>query len=456
MNKTLLLSAFVALCTAQGAYAQLTTHDFKDATFTDDLYGEAISAGGQFNHVSGNGQYAVGYDDQFIVAYQGGAYLWKRTAPDKLEFINTSANRISACDVTNDGTIVGSFEEREDAETESECYPGWRTTDGLWHQLPLPDNYSLKAAKDQMFMEEGRAVTPDGKYIAGNIHIVVDTKDFQGTTLEVLRLTPVLWEKQGDDYILKQLYTGLGKAGVCRVFKDGKATVSTDSINYGTFLVWDISNDGQTIVGMNQASNGVQTPAYIRNGVLTLYVNPDTYEDFAYNTGGICSSIDANGNIYGYYADDKDQRKYFYITPDEKIVYLDNLTSCAAKDGTQFAATSILPYVLDCSEDGQVVAGAGIGVTDYGQFAYPMIASNDDASAIDRTQAAAGVSVDLHADGTLYVNGLYTKAWLYNAAGVLNATAVQGQTLSVKTLPAGTYIVKVETKDGVKTFKVAK
>lgn len=451
--------------TAATANAQKTVYSFQSETWTDDTYGDPYDCRGQFSHVSANGQYAVGCDDQELSASQGGAFLWKRSEPGKINFINTTLNRISAVDVANDGTIVGSFEDRgEDMETNAIAYPGYRTLDGIWTALDVPDNYSLKQAKTNDFMEEARAITPDGKYIAGNVHLVVGSKVVAEQKLEVVYLTPVLWEKNPDGYKLKTVYTGLGAKGKSLTYKDGALVDVADSVNYKQFLVWDISNDGKTIVGVNTADNGGQNPAFIRDGRLVQLYNCDTDtlgEDQEYGNfnGGVCNSIDANGNVYGYYVEaDGDTKKNFVYTADGKLEFFDKPVVCATKDGTKLTtSTDGVPYVFDCSEDGQVVAGCGVGANEIGAYTYPMLACDENATSIDRIgNIRNNVSVDYRRGGNLYVNGEYSKATLYDAAGRELMSGVQGQAFNVNRLPGGSYIVKVSTANGEKSFKIAR
>ena len=120
MNKLLLTCACataLALSAPQTVSAQdYIEQDFKDFPIIDPDFGEATNAAGCFQHVSSNGKYAVGYDDSQIIFQLGGAYLWQLTDPTELTPLGTTCNRISACDVSNDGIIVGSFEQREDEE----------------------------------------------------------------------------------------------------------------------------------------------------------------------------------------------------------------------------------------------------------------------------------------------------------------------------------------------------
>ena len=68
---------------------------------------------------------------------------------------------------------------------------------------------------------------------------------------------------------------------------------------------------------------------------------------------------------------------------------------------------------------------------------------------------AQAVNVN-YGGGVLVVTGEYDRAELYNAAGTLVAGGGQGKAFSLAGQPAGTYIVKVTTADGVKSFKFAR
>lgn len=464
MKKFLLIPALL-FAFAGGMKAQLTVHDFKSSSW-EDSWDDTYSAMGEFHHVSANGQYAVGYDDQDQSAENGGAFLWKRSTPNEIEFVNTTSNRISLCDVANDGMVVGSFEERDPETDESTvCYPGYKTLDGTWTALPVPEGYSESFATDYSFMDEARAVSPDGKYIAGNAYIKVGEKDltkFGFGVVDIVYLTPLVWEKTGDEYTLKSEFIGLGDEGKSYVYSDGAFVKCENAVNYKEFLVWDMSDDGTTIAGVNQSESGGQNPAIIRNGVLmqvfdcALDVNEEG--DFQNFNGGICNSIDANGNVYGYFQEGDLTYKNFVLTADDKLTFFDSFVTCAAADGTTFDQSSNgVSYVLDCSDDGSVIVGAGVGYWEMGTYSYPMLASDDTAAGISRLDNILGtVSIDYRAGGNLYVNGLYNEAAIYNAAGAKVASGKQGHIFNMNTLPKGTYIVRVATTNGNKTFKVAK
>ena len=107
---------------------QANAQSYELYDFSNDLWedfdGEMYNPVGVMYKVSANGKYAVGYDG---IIYTGAVYYWTADDPEGLLFINQGNNRISLSDVANDGTMVGSFEQRksDDSETKEICYPGY-------------------------------------------------------------------------------------------------------------------------------------------------------------------------------------------------------------------------------------------------------------------------------------------------------------------------------------------
>ena len=156
----------------------------------------------------------------------------------------------------------------EDWETECQCLPGFYTKDGGWKQLPVPENYSVYYSTTNSFLTNAaNVITPDGKYIAGQLDVTTGYEEVSGLgLLEKASTVPVLWEKSDTGYVLKAVYTDLWKDSKRLV--DGELVTITDSVSFQTFIVWDISDDGQTLVGVNTAGSGGQNPAIIRDGVM--------------------------------------------------------------------------------------------------------------------------------------------------------------------------------------------
>lgn len=455
-------------CGSIQAQTEEVKHDFQNINFTsttiDGNYSEEFQVAGVFNHVSGNGQYAVGYDDQTLTTNTGSSFLWRRSNPDKIEQLCTSFSRVSACDVSNDGIVVGSFEIRSNSYDMGISFPGFRHVDGDgWIPLPVPDQYSIRNARGQDFAEEARAITADGQTIAGTIHYRVGEKEVLGSMADIAYNYLTVWERKEDGYGLKACYTELGKQGNNFMYDEASKTFKDTEreVNYQTFMVRDISNDGQTIVGMNVSDCGGFNPAFVRDGklyqIFSCGEEGDDYDGLNFN-GGTILTIDANGNMYGYFTDGELQNHYFVFSATNKLTYLDQAVTCADKNGNQFTqyAKGMSP-AFDCSEDGSVVVGASVADLGFGPYNYPLVVTDGSSSAVENVQNApkAGVTVDFDGN-TIRLKGSWLFAQVYNAAGTRVAGGSTGASFNLSSFPAGAYIVKVATMNGVTSFKVAK
>lgn len=469
MKKTLICTVFLAL-TCGGIQAQTAdvSHDFQQVRFSstnlDGSQTEDFQVAGVFNHVSGNGQYAVGYDDQTLTTNTGSAFLWRSSNPDVLEQLNKTYSRVSACDVSNNGIIVGSFELRGNSTDYGISFPGYKHVDSdAWLPLPVPDQYSIRNACRQDFAEEARAITADGQVIAGTIHYRVGEKEVLGSMADIAYNYLTVWERKDDGYGLKECYTDLGKPGNNLLYDEASKTFKdTDrEVNYQIFMVRDISNDGRTIVGMNVADCGGFNPAFVRDGklyqIFSCGEEGDDYDSFNFN-GGTIMTIDANGNMYGYFTDGELQNHYFVFSATNELTYLDQAVTCADKQGNRYSqyARSMSP-AFDCSEDGVVLVGAGVGDLGFGPYNYPLVVTNGSSSAVENVQDAAKAGVKVDFDGTtIRLKGAWLYAQVYNAAGTRVAGGSTGASFNLSSYPAGAYIVKVATMNGVTSFKVAK
>lgn len=452
--KRLLLSSALLFGVATSAMAQ---RDYQLYEFPTAI-SEDFPTMGVLRRVSTNGQYAVGCDDALGF---GHAFLWKRTEPDKLTILQgvspeDGGDRISLCDVSNDGTMVGSF---EDTEKGLIPHPGYKTLTGEWVALPVPEKYSEKSAKSDDYGQEARAITADGRYIAGNVEVVTGYKETIFGTSEVTLSGVVLWEKDGDGYVMKDFYEKAGAKGASYLYQDGEMKQVADTVNYKSFFIYDISDDGSLIVGLNVSDCGGFNPAFFKDGKLMQIFNCDSevYEDRNFN-GGICSSVDANNNIYGYFMlNDAETMKYFVYTAEGKLEYLDALYVCADKDGNKFGMYEHGLYsAQDCCADGSVVVGGTVVNQGFGSANGPGVLVDKNAvDGISRTNLDAdNVSVDYRPGGQLFVNGEYLRASVYNAAGALVDEGQQGESFNLAGMPNGTYIVKVVSDHGCKSFKV--
>lgn len=439
MKKLLLLAAMASLACGASAQEEATLYNFNDAVFIIEGYETPVC--GVFNHVSNNGKYAVGADDQISMT----SYYWSADAPDVINMAwDPSRGYSTLNDVTNDGVMAGSVDSLLTGETYVRQWPATFTLDGGWKLLPVPENYSSDQSNEFNSMRTincVRAVSSDGKYMAGQVYVSTGEID-EEFGIEKDKLLPVVWENNE----IKKVYDDLG-------------------IN--TFYVYGISEDGNTVVGVNTAENGGQNPAYIKDGKLYNVFSCDDPETNTFN-GGILCSIDAEGNMYGYFLDYNDTYKYFSVKADGSIVYFDQLVTCAG-GGYKFG-----PYVaydengeaqavpaggmyslLDCSTDGKVLAGGETINIGFGVVICPAMIVSKGATGISKPEAIkSDVSIDYRKGGTLYVNGEYNSAEIYGVGGNLVMKGGQGEAFNLSSLPSGTYVVKVSYNGGSKTFKV--
>lgn len=439
MKKLLLLAAMASLSCGASAQEEATLYNFNDAVFIIEGYETPVC--GVFNHVSNNGKYAVGADDQISMT----SYYWSADAPDVINMAwDPSRGYSTLNDVTNDGVMAGSVDSLLTGETYVRQWPATFTLDGGWKLLPVPENYSSDQSNEFNSMRTincVRAVSSDGKYMAGQVYVSTGEID-EDFGIEKVKLLPVVWENNE----IKKVYDDLG-------------------IN--TFYVYGISEDGNTVVGVNTAENGGQNPAYIKDGKLYNVFSCDDPETNTFN-GGILCSIDAEGNMYGYFLDGNDTYKYFSVKADGSIVYFDQLVTCAG-GGYKFG-----PYVaydengeaqavpaggmyslLDCSTDGKVLAGGETINIGFGVVICPAMIVSKGATGISKPEAIkSDVSIDYRKGGTLYVNGEYNSAEIYGVGGNLVMKGGQGEAFNLSSLPSGTYVVKVSYNGGSKTFKV--
>lgn len=455
MRKTLLVTLFAAM-TAVGFAQNYKYYNFSTFLWTDaDDYDNPLY--GVFQKVSGNGKYAVGFDSQMET---NAAYLWCKDDPDNIMLDDADPRiRRTAYDVANDGTIVGSFEQRDPdfPDFEAVLYPAYKPLGGKWTCLPVPEQHSSYYATYDP-IEDGRAITPDGKYIAGQLHYIVGYKtSSEFGELEVTHIVPCLWAKNAEGgYDLQTVYDKLYKNSM--IYKDGAfVDADKDSVSFQTFVVWDISNDGKVIAGMSVAGAGGFNPVIIRDGrMLQIFDCGDSEDEDRNFNGGVANCIDANGNVYGYFQMADLTAKFFCLTNKDELVYLDNFIVCADKNGTRYPQTfGSLSHALDCSEDGSVVAG-GISVnTGYGLVNGPALMYNADGTGISRPDAASQkVSVDWREGGMMFINGIYTSAEVYDIQGRLVDNGAQGKSFNLSGSPRGIYLVKVNTANGSETFKV--
>lgn len=436
-------------------------YDFSESTW-QDCYGDEYPAIGDFYHVSSNGRFAVGCDDNIGT---GCCFFWDAADPEGISFINEAdINRYTLRDVSNSGLMVGSFEIRDEEDPESPVvvYPGIYTPEDGWKALPVPEDYSEYYAVNTDFLNDARAISADGSVIAGHFYVTRGYKDTPFGLLERVVHAPALWKRNAEgEYeltMLDQIYKN------SKLYDNGELKTVEDSVNFTTFMVYDISDDGTLICGMNEAGSGGFNPVIIRDGQLIQLFecgNEAEYDDDGnliaevnFN-GGICGTIDAHNNVYGYYQTATLENKYFMYTPDDEMVFLDDFILCGDAFGNKYKQSNgSLPYTRACSDDGKVLVGGVVISLGYGVGEAPALLLADDYQVGVQGVNPDAVEVDIDIKGQhLFVNGRYSMATLYDAAGHQVARGGQGYVFALSNMPAGTYIVRVVTAEGEKSFK---
>lgn len=454
--KRIALSLFLAAATATGMAQGYKVYDFKSNVF-DYVDGEGNDIStflfGFFNHVSANGKYAVGTDEEIVFR----SFLWCADDPENIEMFGDYTSEIALYDVTNDGTLIGGIRDAEGV-----MYPAYKPMGANWQMLTRGmEKLNYDMAVDDYVNMALRAASPDGKYMAGSFYM--ETGEYSDTGWPVSHLVPILWE-------------------------DGKIKAIYDNLGIKEFMVWDISDDGSIICGMNTAGIGGHNPAFIRDGQLIELFDcgdertEETPDDVYGNTaGGLCNSIDNLGNIYGYYTEPFDEYNYidsYFVVPADcdYAVFLgddynndafplsywtDNWYVCGGNGKRYTRGDSHLVSLLDCSNDGKVLVGGGMFDLGYGIANIPQLTVFDEAQAPDEVSLRR-VDDALNAQGVSFngrsviVKGVYEQASIFDANGSLVAQAGQGQPIALSDAKRGVYMVSVKYADGTHTFKITK
>ena len=146
MKKLLLTAAMAAI--VAGASAENKAYFFKDRSGEFEQMGQVYG-------ISPNGEYAVIYDEEMEESF-----LWRRSDPENLEFINQVINDVVQAtqiySVTDDGTIIGSYRMKGSLQWK----PFIKEQGGEILDLPLPEwalnmNFAI-AASDNMKVNGGQ------------------------------------------------------------------------------------------------------------------------------------------------------------------------------------------------------------------------------------------------------------------------------------------------------------
>lgn len=288
MKKILLTAAFAAIVAS--ASAENKAYFFR----TVDNEFEQM---GQVYCVSPNGEYAVIYDEEMEHSF-----LWRRSEPDKIEFINLVRNgeaiSTEVRGINDNGTIVGSAREKGS----SQWQPFVKPMDGDVIPLPLTEwalnlNYPCRISNNEMVI---------GGQISGS------GKDLTGGSIGQDR--PAMWVKGSD-----------GEYEVICPDKDELPLPSHQGVNV-TGMYSDGTYENSYVFGSLACGAGSYIPFLFNQRELTLFnkierveevpwyykgkvVDYETVElidgkrDYYFSENDMLSATfsncDGNGNIYG-------------------------------------------------------------------------------------------------------------------------------------------------------------
>lgn len=453
MKKILPLALGAMLCFGSAnVSAQETKLYFYDELVNDNFLG------GYFNKVSANGEYAVGYDDMFSEA----TYMWHRSTGELVILNDASEKGEAVFDVSDDGAVAGSFFlkdktitvtslQGEEQTIKGVYVPGyWK--DGVVTELPVPEQTNLRYSNKFDYAPQAVAISADGKVVGGCVQYY-DGKYY-----------PVVWRE-----------------GKMQEFSHLKLE------NQG-FVMQDMSDDGNIIVGFAESEWGDRIPTVIENGTLKKLIEVGEPSEREYFVEGMCWRINADGNVAGYLQDaDGLMYGFIYDTTNgmKRITEYDQLATAALNSDLVFGITGatygtaivitggkttsleeyvgletdkIIGTVMDVSKDGKVIVGAGLVASEMGIYnvPYAIELSEGIASSIDNG-VADKVNARVDSKGMLFVTGVYDEVEVYAVSGsrMLKSSA-QGGMFDVSSFAPGVYVVKVLSGNTTSTFKVMK
>lgn len=396
-----------------------------------------------FDHVSGNGKYAVGYDDIFSYS----SFFWQLDKPEELQCLNKDPYGVYAFDVTNDGMIVGGWR-----DADGYLMPAYKKLGGSWEVLPVPADYDFEniARWDHSIRHGVKAVTPDGKVMVGVCYY-----GSRSTANKSYRLWPIRWV----------LDENTGKYEIDEEF--GKK-IRTSGIN--ECMIYDISNDGNLMVGMTTAGSGGHQPTIIKaDGTVNVLfkggeeqTGEETEESYFFG-GGYCNHVDAEGNVYGYVdlpVTEEYSKMYFFVVEagSDKAVINENEDIVCANAGRRidFSRSNYMYSPLDISDDGKVLAGGAVAsIQGLGMVNIPAIYVFD-TEGPDGIKPVFNKDVKISLSGNnLVVCGSYDNAKVYDTTGKLIASGEQGKILNLGSA-SGAYIVNVKKDGQTSSYKFVK
>jgi len=324
--------------------------DFSDSA-NDYLYG-ATAYG-----VSANGEYVVGYGDEFTMS----SFVWNRTS-NAFQCItgapyHTSERDRSECyAVSNSGIVVGGVETKK-----GYLSPGyWK--DGVWTILD----------ENQGQVSMATAISPDSRIITGQVMRTVEKTyyNFNYETNEYDYSNPQ--KKSVKVYVPDQWVDDvLQDVNLPSWYPD------PDKVGTGIYC-FHASDNGKALALNYEHPSGSRAPAAVINGKLKFFygeqdidVNEDTYFFF-----GETTNVSRNGKFFcGYFAEDGMTTVGFvYDVENDELTEVDGLPSVVLNDGTYYTANANNGQgVMGMSADGTVTCGYLSEYTELGLIPYPVI-----------------------------------------------------------------------------------
>ncbi len=466
MKKSTLLfcaSLIVALAFPSSVKAQGITSDLYEYNKVTDTEGEEWDNAGGSLRVSDNGLYAVGSCPN---NYPYAAFFVDIESKE-ITFLNTLSgekqDRLIVADVANDGLMCGSYIATVTSSDGSESlvwHPGVRYLDGDWIDLPLPEqaitsylNYDI--SDPDLYTHYVKRISPDGKVLLGQVWME-DTVEVNGVKKYGSYYEPVLWYF---DPATKQ----------CTGVKDFRSLPFTGQ----GFIPYDMSDDGSVIVGMSESAIGDQCPAYIKDGEIVFL---ETASDWGvWWAGGMATCIDDAGTIYYRFPDDTSNSIIhsgrYNVYTDERLYYDDDMGHvicgtpglvvgmasttygpCSVFEGDTSLPVSALTRPENISDDGKVIAGAGLTELSVSTPAFLVFSEAPCPTTIEQVKIG---DVSLSKNGNIVtVNGDFDKVELLNVAGQNFGST--GGTIDMSNLTNGLYIVKVSKGNQTFNYKVLK
>lgn len=407
--------------------------------------------GGYFNKVSDNGRYGVGMSEiqetAFLFDFETETYVLL-TAHDNPD--GDGYYMCEALDVSNDGTVVGSF------GVQSKKYgmvlvPGiWK--EGVWKALPL--HFSAQNGMDG----KAASISPDGSVIGG--YTMYEMGKYGPTKWINEELQPMLDLKSISPFSGELEIPGQG--GIVRdMSADGKILVGTIEFHEGarsaaifdetsftriTDPNWSVDTDQFMCDGYAEriSPNGKYVAAYhlagdgvLRHGIWTKETG------FVENScPGIISFVANDGTFF--YSNAPYGSPNIETTDGTRSSLMSWLESRATV--TSSLADGTLATVMAASDDMRVIVGAAICVTDMGALNRPYyVKLNDMANSLNESMANEIRVYPNPATDYLEISGTFDYVELYNQVGA-RLVSQESNRIELKNYQPGIYMVKIHAQ----------